>query len=85
MLKPNNFIQGETRKRDKFPNCEFTTAYYYNYNDGLNKLKFDDGEVQEVKWMTPEDIIKSIQDNPSNWSGEVKGFTTVLNFLKNKL
>lgn len=84
-LRPDNFIQGETRKRDKFPNREFTVVYYYNYTDGLNKLKFDDGEVQEVKWMISEDIIRFMKAEPLNWSGGSTGFTIILNFLKTKL
>lgn len=84
-LKPDNFIQGETQKSDKFPNREFVSVFYYNHNDGLEKLKFDDGEVQEVRWMKSQDIINSIQEKPSEWSGEVKGFNSILNVLKNKL
>lgn len=84
-LKSDNFIKGETRKRDKFPNREFTSVYYYNYNDDINKLKFDDGEVQAVKWMVPEDIIESMKKEPSNWSGGPTGFTQIYNFLKSKL
>lgn len=84
-LKPENFIKGETQKSDKFPNREFVSVFYYNYIDGLEKLKFDDGEVQEVKWMSSEDVIGSMNEGPSDWSGNPTGFNQILNFLKNKL
>lgn len=84
-LKPDNFIRGETQKADKFPNREFVSVFYYNYTDGLEKLKFDDGEVQEVKWMKSDDVVKSMQKEPKNWSGGPAGFTAILNFLKTKL
>ena len=84
-LKPNDFIQGETQKSDKFPNREFVSVFYYNYIDELDKLKFDDGEVQEVKWMSAENILKSMEKGPKNWSGGPAGFTQVFNFLKSNL
>ena len=84
-LKPNDFIQGETQRSDKFPNREFVSVFYHNYNDELDKLKFDDGEVQAVKWMTLEDIIESMKKEPKNWSGGPTGFTQIFNFLKSKV
>lgn len=84
-LKPDKFIRGETQKADKFPNREFVSIFYYNYIDELDKLKFDDGEVQEVKWMSSDNIIKSMQEEPKNWSGGVNGFKTILDFLQTKI
>lgn len=83
--KLSDFIQGETQQSDKFPNREFVSVFYYNYNDELEKLKFDDGEVQKVKWMTYENITKALQENPSSWSGETKGFTQIYKFIRNRL
>lgn len=84
-LSPDNFIKGEIQKADKFPNREFVSVYYYSYTDGLDKLEFDDGEVQEVKWMSSGDIVKSMTEELSNWSGNPTVFNQILNFLKNKI
>lgn len=84
-LKPSDFFQGEIQKSDKFPNREFVSVFYYNYNDSLDKLKFDDGEVQEVKWMSAENVLKSMKEKPKDWSGGPTGFVSIYNFLKNKL
>jgi len=48
-------------------------------------LKFNDGEVQEIKWMKSEDIINSMTEEPEIWSGGKDGFTQILGVLKAKL
>ncbi len=77
----DQLVGGYWRKRDKFPNREFTKTYYFEYDGKLEDLKFNDGEVQEVKWMSVENIKNSMVNNPEKWSGSLKGFTEVSVYL----
>jgi isopentenyldiphosphate isomerase len=84
-LEQNNLIQGEVYKRDKYPNREFTHSFYYRFDGDISTLKFNDGEVQEIKWMKSSDILDSMDKNPDIWSGGKTGFTKILVVLKAKL
>lgn len=74
-------IKGIWRKRDNVSNREFTKVYYLEYNGDLAYLKFDDGEVQKVKWMSVDDIKNSMTNNPEEWSAGVAGFTKMSDYL----
>jgi len=84
-LEPSSLIQGEVLKRDKFPNREFTNVYYYKFQNGLSSLNFNDGEVQEVKWLKSSDVLKSLAENPETWSASKNGFSEILTTLQSKL
>jgi len=47
----------------------------------LSKIKFNDNEVQEVKWLSATEIINQIKSNPENWSTGLKGFEDIYNYL----
>ncbi len=83
--EPSRLLQGETYKRDKFPNREFTLVYYYEFDGDTSELKFNDGEVQEVKWMSTQDIVNSMQQEPDKWAGSLKGFREIYDFLINAI
>ena len=84
-LEPANLIQGEVLKSDKFPNREFTNVYYYKFLNELSFLNFNDGEVQEIRWMKSPDILKSLAENPEKWSAGKNGFSKILTTLQSKL
>ncbi|HUC88736.1 MAG TPA: NUDIX domain-containing protein [Candidatus Paceibacterota bacterium] len=84
-LEKSNLIQGEIYKRDKYPNREFTYSFYYKFDEDISTLKFNDGEVQEIKWMESSDMMKSMTDNPQIWAGSKEGVIKILDVLKNKL
>jgi len=79
-------IEGDWRKRNKMPNREFSKTYFFKYPGNISDLKFNDGEVQEVKWMTIQQIKDAMIKNSEEWSGNIKGFTEISNdLLKNKI
>ncbi|MFH1192643.1 MAG: NUDIX domain-containing protein [bacterium] len=78
-------IKGEIYKRDKYPNREFTKVFYYNFTGEIDDLKFNDGEVQEVKLMKSNDILEAIRREPDKWAESEKGFVQIFNVLKSKL
>jgi len=77
----SDLISGPITKSEYFPNNEFNYVYFYKFNDDISKLKFQDNEVQKVKWMKAEDISKDMKDNQSNWSANLKGFENIVNYL----
>ncbi|MFA6273714.1 MAG: NUDIX domain-containing protein [Candidatus Paceibacterota bacterium] len=77
----SKLIEGEWKKRNNYPNCEFTKTYYLEYNDSLQNLSFDDGEVQEIKWLSTNDIINLKTENPKKWSGNKENFKEVFKYL----
>jgi isopentenyldiphosphate isomerase len=81
----HDVIEGYWRKRDKFPNREFTMKYFLEYDGDPDDLKFNDGEVQEVKWMDAQEILESMNKNPNQWSGSAQGMNETWEWLKMKL
>lgn len=81
----SNLIQGETYKRGKYPNREFTIVFYYKFERKTSELKFNDGEVQEVKWTKSKNIVEAIRKKPEIWAASEKGFIEILKVLKSKL
>jgi len=45
----------------------FYESYAYLFSGKLENLKFNDGEVSEVKWMTIEDYWNDKQNHPEKW------------------
>jgi isopentenyldiphosphate isomerase len=81
-LERGSLIQGEIKKSDHFPNREFTHSFYYRFDGDIATLKFNDGEVQEIKWMKSDDILESMDKNKNVWSASKTGLIQVLGVLK---
>jgi len=84
-LQQSSLIQGEVYKKDHYPNREFTHSFYYRFDGDISTLKFNDGEVQEIKWMKVSDISESMENNPNIWSGGKNSLIQVLRVLKMKI
>ena len=80
-----DLLKGKIRKYDGIKNKEFFSTYYYNFLGNGEELSFDDGEVQEVKWMSENEIINAMQNNSEIWTGGNDGFRKVMQDLKNKI
>ncbi|MFA5886505.1 MAG: NUDIX domain-containing protein [Patescibacteria group bacterium] len=80
----NNLISSKIHKSDNGTNREHSKIYFYKYNGELTDLQFNDNEVVEVKWMSPDDIIKSIEQNPQIWTTTIKGFRGI-NLIQDSL
>ncbi|EKE19831.1 MAG: Isopentenyldiphosphate isomerase [uncultured bacterium] len=70
----NHLIEGERSFHDALENREVAYHYYFNFNDNMSVLSFDDGEVQKVKWMNFKEIERSIENNPEIWAVSKEGF-----------
>lgn len=72
-----SFIDRGWNKYDVFPNREFQRVYLVEFDEDLSIMRFNDGEVQEVKWMSISDIESLMRQDSFQWSG---GADTVLEF-----
>ena len=77
----NELITGLTLLHDRNKNREFVYSYFLRFNDDAKKLVFNDDEVQQVKWMTFDEIKKSVKANPDKWSN----ITRIINLIKKDL
>lgn len=86
-LEIESIIKGLKRSYcgDDGKNKEVTQIYYYNFNETLDKLSFDDGEVQKVKWMSFDDIEKSMKEAPNKWTGSTEGLSNIKKDLFGKI
>jgi|TARA_Y100000031_G_scaffold61222_1_gene69065 isopentenyldiphosphate isomerase len=81
----DNLIKGSWRKNDEYPNNEFNQVYYFEFKGVLKDLKFDDGEVQKVKWLSIDEIEKSMNKEPNIWAEKAKDFRQATDFLEAQL
>lgn len=87
-IKPDeeNLLEGYKRKNGKNPkNREINKIYYYKYEGSIDRLKFNDGEVQAVKWLNRNEIEKELEKNQENWASSLEEFREVADFLETKL
>jgi 8-oxo-dGTP diphosphatase len=84
-IMSEDLIEGMWRKRNKYPNNEFTKVFYLNFVDHTDDLKFNDNEVQRVEWMPKKEIKESMKSEPEMWAGKLDGFEEVLADLATKI
>lgn len=84
-INTNDLIEGDwiKRKRD-YPNNEFSKVYYLEFKGDIKDLRFDDGEVQTVRWLSIKEIENSMKKESDKWSGE-NDLNKITKFLLNKL
>ena len=85
IINQKDLIIGIKKVHNNPNNREIGRVFYYNFNDNINKLSFDDGEVQEVKWMSEDEIIESMDNYPEIWASKKTGFINDLMDLKSKI
>jgi len=82
---PKDLIEMEWTKGGIFPNVEFIKIHFLRYNGEIEDLKFNDGEVQDVKWMTMQEIKESAKENPEDWNSSHENFEEKITFLMEKI
>jgi isopentenyl-diphosphate Delta-isomerase len=76
-----DLVKGMVIKYDGGTNREFNDIFYYKFRKNDN-IKFNDNEVVEVNWMSVEDILKSVKNNPDKWSTSTSTIKTVYEYWK---
>lgn len=85
-LMLDDLVLGTKSFYDSEYNKEVGNIYYYNFNGEKDDLTFNDGEVQEAKWMNINEIENSIKNNPDMWaSPNIEGFLNRKNDILDKI
>jgi isopentenyl-diphosphate Delta-isomerase len=84
-VSDSDLIESIVRKHNKSPNREFTHVFFYQGSEDTSQLKFEDDEVQEIKWMESMKMAKSMRETPDIWAGSLAGFDTVVESLRTEL
>lgn len=77
-----DLIEGVWMKRNLYPNCEYNKIFFLDYTGKMDDFKFDDGEVQDVKWLASDEIYDTITNNFDHWGASPERFVHALEFLK---
>jgi len=77
-----DLIVGAQRNHDGGNNKEVVNPFYYEFKGDIESLSFDDGEVQEVRWMSIPEIKKDIERNPDGWNSSGRGFDAIISDIK---
>ncbi len=64
-------------------NSEHSKIYYYLFMGDDSEIHFNDGEVSEVKWMTPEKIKSAMITERERWTGSPERFEEIMQAFKN--
>jgi len=82
-----DLIEGSIRRisSQSKKNREFNYVFFYEGDKDETKLTFNDGEVQEVSWMSEQDIQDSMMQEPDSWAGNLNEFESVCEELRSLL
>lgn len=84
-IDPAGLIDGGWRyKEEPKNNREFNKIYFYAFAGNLEDLRFSDGEVQKVRWLSSDDIERAIAKNPEQWVEHLPDFKKVIADLKKR-
>ncbi len=76
-----DLILGARRQHDGGTNREHVQRYYYIFTGDITTLQFNDNEVVEVRWMSPEDITNAMALSPDDWTGKADSFKKVAEYF----
>jgi len=80
-IEIKDLLKGVTYKWDGKTNREFNTVYFYKFKKG-DVVKFNDNEVVEVKWMSFEEILKLLMNNPEKWATRASTVQKIYKYWK---
>jgi isopentenyl-diphosphate Delta-isomerase len=81
----NDLVQADIRVSDHGANREFNYVYFLVGDRPVESLVFQDGEVQEVKWMSADEVLESMQKELDRWSGNPDTFREISEWISEKL
>ena len=64
---------------------EFQHVFFYLCNGDEKTFDYKDGEVEEVRWMSEEEIRASMHKQPDLWAATPATFEDIVEILKEKL
>lgn len=81
----SRIIGGFLKKGSWGTNQEFSRSYFFECDKNEKEFSFNDGEVQCVRWMSIEEIKKSMLDGLEKWTGSSNGFIKASDYLLKKM
>jgi hypothetical protein len=78
-------IEGEWHRRDTHPDREISKVYFIEFLGEVADLKFNDGEVQAVDWMSVDGIKNSMESKSREWASAKVGFSQKAEYLLSKI
>ncbi len=81
-VKLSDLIPGGVRSYEGDWNKEHSRIYYYCYNGDIKNLHFNDNEVVRVEWLSPEEIIDSMENKTRAWAGRASTFMEIDRYIK---
>ncbi|MCX6793354.1 MAG: NUDIX domain-containing protein [Candidatus Falkowbacteria bacterium] len=83
-ITPNDLIEGQISNYNSANNNEIVKYYFYDFEGDIKDLSFNDNEVVEVKWLSPEEIINSMEKEREIWVGGPDKFKEINDYYKSK-
>jgi isopentenyldiphosphate isomerase len=84
-LKLSELEAGEIFKRPKPGNNEVNYTFYYEFLGDAARLKLDPKEVEEVKWMSEDEIETEMREHPGQWAGKTEVIGKITEYLKERI
>ncbi|NTV40688.1 MAG: NUDIX domain-containing protein [Candidatus Moranbacteria bacterium] len=78
-------ILGLLKKRNGTTNREYSYVYYLEFNENIDKLSFNDNEIQRVEWINLNEFKKRVLDNPNKWAVDTKESYSIVEDLLEKI
>ena len=69
-IKPS--LGPKTKTDNEFHN--FTQSYTLNIDKELNEFKIQEDEVEEIKWFSPDELKKELQEHPEEFLPTMKKY-----------
>ncbi len=77
-LDTAKLLSGPCYKRVIDAHHDFNQIFFWEFEGQESALKFSDSEVQEIKWMAADEILASIKNDPTLWSGGALRFDLIM-------
>jgi isopentenyldiphosphate isomerase len=83
-IEIDDLIEGSVRRSvsQSKKNREFNYVFFYKGDKDESKLTFNDAEVQEVRWMSQEEVEDSMLQEPDMWAGNLNEFSSICEELE---
>jgi isopentenyldiphosphate isomerase len=76
----DQLILGPQKSYNGVTNREHTQTYFHLFNGAVRELHFNDNEVVEVEWMSPDKIVIAMNQVPEEWADSAQGFQKIQEF-----
>jgi isopentenyldiphosphate isomerase len=84
-VSPKNLIfAGTSVSYSEEKNKEYIYSFFYEFNGEYEDLKFNDGEVQAVRWRSLYEVLREIETMPSTWANSMNSYKKVVNMIPEK-